>query len=80
VRPARFEGSLRVSQGSDRTLIDFHDGTIAVVVDYLAGSVRSLLMSRHLTRDRLYRSIAGAVSLLILSGIAIFAASRHFAV
>jgi hypothetical protein len=51
-----------------------------VVVDYLAGSVRSLLMSRHLTRDRLYRSIAGAVSLLILSGIAIFAASRHFAV
>jgi hypothetical protein len=36
-------------------------------------------MSRHLTRDRLYRSIAGAVSLLVLCGIAIFVLSRHFA-
>jgi hypothetical protein len=37
-------------------------------------------MSRHLTRDRLCRSIAGALSLLVLSGIAISAVSRHFAV
>jgi hypothetical protein len=35
-------------------------------------------MTRHLTRDRLYRRIAGAVSLLILSCMAVFAVSRHF--
>jgi hypothetical protein len=37
-------------------------------------------MKPHLTRDRLYRSIAGAASMLVLCGIAIFAVSRHFAV
>jgi hypothetical protein len=36
-------------------------------------------MKPHLNRDRLYRSIAGAVSLLVLSGIAVFTASHHFA-
>jgi hypothetical protein len=35
-------------------------------------------MKPHLNRDRLYRRIAGAVSLLVLSSMAIFAASRHF--
>jgi hypothetical protein len=35
-------------------------------------------MNRNLTRDRLYRSIAGAVSLLILCCMAVFAVSRHF--
>jgi hypothetical protein len=35
-------------------------------------------MTPHLNRDRLYLRIAGAISLLVLSGIAIFAASRHF--
>jgi hypothetical protein len=38
-----------------------------------------LSMKPHLTRDRLYRSIAGAASMLVLCGIAIFAVSRHFA-
>jgi hypothetical protein len=35
-------------------------------------------MSGHLTRNRLNRCIAGAVSLLILTCIAIFAIARHF--
>jgi hypothetical protein len=37
-------------------------------------------MRRHLKRDHLYRSVAGAISLLVLFGIAVFDASRHFAV
>jgi hypothetical protein len=35
-------------------------------------------MSAHLTRTRLQRCIAGAVSLLILAGILIFGVARHF--
>lgn len=37
-----------------------------------------LPMNHNLTRDRLYRSIIGAVSLLVLSCLAVFALSRHF--
>jgi hypothetical protein len=35
-------------------------------------------MSGHLTRNRLNRRIAGAVSLLVLTAIAIFGIARHF--
>jgi hypothetical protein len=35
-------------------------------------------MSGHFTRARLRRCIAGAVSLLILTCIAIFGVARHF--
>ncbi len=35
-------------------------------------------MRPHLTRDRLYRRIAGALSLLVICGIVIFAVSKHF--
>jgi hypothetical protein len=34
---------------------------------------------RH-SRDRLYRSLAGAASALILFGFAVFTVARHFAV
>jgi hypothetical protein len=37
-------------------------------------------MRRHFTRDRLYRSIAGAAFLLVLCSFAVFAIGRHFAV
>jgi hypothetical protein len=37
-------------------------------------------VSRNLTRDRLNRCIAGTVSLLVLTCIAIFGVARHFAV
>jgi hypothetical protein len=37
-------------------------------------------MAYRLTRARLYRTLAGAASALVLSGIAIFAAAHHFAV
>lgn len=36
-------------------------------------------MSGHLTRHRLQRCIVGAVSLLVLTCIAIFGVARHFA-
>jgi hypothetical protein len=36
-----------------------------------------LPMNHNLTRDR-YRSIVGAVSLLVLSCLAVFALTRHF--
>jgi hypothetical protein len=36
-------------------------------------------MSGHLTRNRLRRCIAGAMSLLILTCIAIFSIAHHFA-
>jgi hypothetical protein len=35
-------------------------------------------MTGHLTRNRLRRCIAGAVSLLILTCIVIFGVARHF--
>jgi hypothetical protein len=35
-------------------------------------------MTGHLTRNRLQRCIAGAVSFLILTGIAIFGVARYF--
>jgi hypothetical protein len=35
-------------------------------------------MSGHLTRNRLIRRIVGAVSLLVLTCIAIFGIARHF--
>jgi hypothetical protein len=35
-------------------------------------------MSGYLRRTRLQRCIAGAVSLLILTGIVIFGVARHF--
>jgi len=35
-------------------------------------------MNGHLTRHRLRRCIVGAVSFLILTGIAIFGVARHF--
>jgi hypothetical protein len=44
---------------------------------FVAGS-GVLPMNHNLTRDRLYRSIVGAVSLLVLSCLAVFALSRHF--
>jgi hypothetical protein len=37
-------------------------------------------MRRHLTRDHFYRTVAGAITLLVVFSIAIFAASRHFAI
>jgi hypothetical protein len=37
-------------------------------------------MGHHLTRAQLYRSLFGATSALLLCGIAVFAAARHFAV
>lgn len=37
-------------------------------------------MAYRLTRDQLYRSLAGAASALVICGIAVFAAARHFAV
>jgi len=37
-------------------------------------------MAYRLSRARLYRSLAGAASALILCGIAVFATARHFAV
>jgi hypothetical protein len=41
---------------------------------------RRSAMAYRLTRARLYRTLAGAASALVLCGIAIFAAARHFAV
>jgi hypothetical protein len=37
-------------------------------------------MSRNLARDRLNRCIAGTVSLLVLTSIAMFGVARYFAV
>jgi len=37
-------------------------------------------MAYRLSRNRLYRSLVGAASALILCGLAVFAAARHFAV
>jgi hypothetical protein len=37
-------------------------------------------MAYRLTRDQLYRSLAGAASALVICAIAVFAAARHFAV
>jgi hypothetical protein len=37
-------------------------------------------MAYRLTRNRLYRILAGAASALVVCGLAVFAAARHFAV
>jgi hypothetical protein len=36
-------------------------------------------MTRHLTRARLARTVAGAVSTMILCAVTIFTVARHFA-
>lgn len=36
-------------------------------------------MTGHLTRARLVRTVAGAVSTMILCAVVIFTAARHFA-
>jgi hypothetical protein len=37
-------------------------------------------MAHHLTRARLYRSLAGAASALVVFSLAVFLGARHFAV
>jgi hypothetical protein len=39
----------------------------------------STIMTRHLTRTHLARSVAGAVSTLVLCATAAFTIARHFA-
>ncbi len=46
----------------------------------VSSRVRSLAMAYRLTRNRLYRILAGAASALVICGLAVFAAARHFAV
>jgi hypothetical protein len=46
----------------------------------ISSRVRSLAMVYRLTRNRLYRSLAGAASALVICGLAVFAAARHFAI
>jgi hypothetical protein len=55
------------------------NGTIPVALDYLA-RVRSLAMAYRLARNRLYRRLAGAASALVICGLAVFVAARHFAI
>jgi hypothetical protein len=52
--------------------------TVQAVANWAAQWVEGWAMKGHLTRNRLIRRIAGAVSLLVLTGIAIFGIARHF--
>jgi len=37
-------------------------------------------MAYRLARNRLYRRLAGAASALVICGLAVFVAARHFAI
>ena len=55
------------------------NGTIPVALDCLVAS-EELAMAYRLTRNRLHRILAGAASALVICGLAVFAAARHFAI
>jgi hypothetical protein len=57
-------------------MIRFHFDAISAVFDPAGKETE---MGHHLTRAQLYRILVGAVSTLVLCGIAVFAGARHLA-